>query len=247
MKERIEIPWFHYFANGAMRTLFPLIVNLHIEGLERAPRQGHVIIAINHTCFLDPLLAVSYLREDVLPMAKVELFEFPFGVVFHNYGAFPVRRGAGDLAAMRRALQILRQGHAMLISPEGHRAESGTLQAPHDGIALLAIKSGAPILPVAIWGGKLFWGNVKRFSRTPVGMRVGELLAVQPLTAGPTREVMRVITQELMFYIAELLPFEYRGVYSDVERVTPRYVKPQVLVRDATTAGTPEEVISIKV
>jgi 1-acyl-sn-glycerol-3-phosphate acyltransferase len=247
MKEQVEIPWFHYFANFGMRTLFPLIVEEHFEGLNRAPQHGPVIIAINHTCFLDPLLGVSYLRQDVLPMAKVELFGFPFGPVFHNYGAFPVRRGAGDLTAMRRALQILREGHAMLISPEGHRTESGTLQAAHDGIALLAIKSGAPILPVAIWGGKRFWRNITRMHRTPVGMRVGEPVVIQPLGTGPTREIMRAITDELMYYIALLLPSEYRGLYSDVEGVAPRYLKPQCQIPHRPDVEAEREAMSMQV
>jgi 1-acyl-sn-glycerol-3-phosphate acyltransferase len=147
---------------------------------------------------------------------------------------------------MRRALQILREGHAMLISPEGTRTKTGTLQAPHEGIALIAIKSGAPILPVAIWGGKVFWRNLKRFRRTPVGMRVGEPVAVLPLESKPNREILRAITDELMYYIAVLLPSEYRGRYSDVEKVVPRYVKPQSQLLAPTRSDAPREVMSVK-
>lgn len=227
MKHQVQIPWFHYFANAGMRAIFPLIVRARFEGLERVPTEGPLIIAINHACFLDPLLTVSYVRHDVLPMAKIELFQFPFGLVFHNYGAFPVRRGEGDLGAMRRALQILQEGHAMLISPEGTRTKSGTLQPPHEGIALLALKSRAPILPVAIWGGKPFWSNIKRLHRTPVRVRVGEALVVRPVAGRPSREVLRIITDEFMYHIARLLPTEYRGVYSDVENLHTNYVQPK--------------------
>ena len=247
MKDEIHIPWFHYFANAGMRALFPLIVNAHKEGLEHTPRKGPVIVAINHTCFLDPLLSVSYLRQDVLPMAKIELFELPFGPVFQNYGAFPVRRGEGDLSAMRRALQILREGHVMLISPEGTRTKTGTLEAPHVGIALIAVKSGAPILPVATWGGKVFWQNLKRLRRTPIGMCVGEPLAVLPFEGRTTRVVLRTITDELMYYIAALLPAEYRGRYSDVESMTPRYVKTQREVLAQSTVPAPREVMAMRV
>jgi 1-acyl-sn-glycerol-3-phosphate acyltransferase len=246
MKEPIQIPWFHYFANAGMRTIFPLLLKADMQGVERTPKNGPAIVAINHTCFLDPLLSISYLRQDILPMAKIELFEFPFGPVFHNYGAFPVRRGEGDLSAMRRALQILREGHMMLISPEGTRTKTGTLQAPHEGIALIAIKSGAPILPVAIWGGKMFWHNIKRLRRTPVGMRVGEPLAILPLQTKPTRELLRAITDELMYYIARMLPAEYRGRYSDVENVTPRYVMLQRDVLAQSKFPIPMEVMSMQ-
>jgi 1-acyl-sn-glycerol-3-phosphate acyltransferase len=246
MKDAIHIPWFHYFANAGMRTLFPLLLKMDLQGFERVPGRGPAIVAINHTSFLDSLLTISYASEDILPMAKVELFKPPFGPVFWNYGAFPVRRGQGDLSAMRRALQILREGHMMLISPEGTRTKSGTLEAPHEGIALLAIKSGAPILPVAIWGGKMFWHNIKRLRRTPVGMRVGEPLVVLPLHSKPTREIMRAITDELMFYIARMLPLEYRGLYSEVEKVAPRYVKLQSEVLAQSSHPDEMEVMSMQ-
>lgn len=227
MMDEIHIPWFHYFANGGMRVLSRLLLDLSIEGLERTPKQGPLIIAINHTNFLDPILGIVYLRPDTLPMGKVELFQSPYGILFTNYGAFPIRRGEGDLSAMRRALQILRQGHAMLISPEGTRTRSGVLEAGHAGTALIAVKSGAPILPVAMWGGKKFKDNLLRLRRTPVGMRVGEPLVVISPSRKPTREILRAITGELMYYIACLLPPEYRGRYADVEGMNPRYVRPQ--------------------
>jgi 1-acyl-sn-glycerol-3-phosphate acyltransferase len=226
MKQQIHIPWFHHFANAGIQALLPVVLKLDVQGLEHVPRRGQLILAINHTNFLDPALAAAYVRPDVLPMAKVELFKFPASLICEGYGAFPVRRGEGDLAALRHALQVLREGHVMLISPEGTRTKSGTLEAPHEGAALIAVKSGAPILPVAMWGGKKFWHNLNRLRRTPVGMRVGEPLSVVPLQGKPTREILRAITDEVMYYIARLLPSEYRGRYSDVDHVRPRYVLP---------------------
>ncbi len=227
MADKIHIPWFHYFANKGMRTLFPLIVKLDIRGLENVPQQGPLLAAMNHTNFLDPALVAANLRPDVLPMAKIEAFKFPLNLLFHGYGAFPVRRGEGDLSAMKHSLQILRENHVMLISPEGTRTKSGTLQVPKEGIALLAVKSGAPILPVGLWGNKQLWHNLGHLRRTPVGMRVGEPLVIVVPTNKPTREVLRAITDELMYYIARLLPPEYRGRYADVENVVPHYVRPQ--------------------
>lgn len=239
-------PWFHPIANSAMRLVFPFFFKMNIEGSERAPKQGPLIVAINHACFLDPLMSIAYVRPDTFPMAKVELIEGPFGWVFRNYGAFPVRRGQADLGAVRAALRVLNAGHAMLISPEGHRAETGTLQTPHEGIAFLAYKSGAPILPVANWGGKAFSKNLMRLRRTPVGMRVGEPLELTPLEKSPRREVLTAITDELMGHIARMLPPEYRGRYSDAESMSPRYLK----VRAQPTTGVAErrerEVLSMQ-
>ncbi len=246
MSEEIRIPWFHYIANGGMSVLSRLLLDLHIEGLEHTPKQGPLIVAINHTNFLDPVLGIVYLRSDTLPMAKVELFNPPFGILIANYGAFPIRRGQGDLSAVRRALQILREGHAMLISPEGTRTKSGVLEAAHEGTALIAVKSGAPILPVAMWGGKKFWHNLIRLRRTPVGMRVGEPLVVLSSDGKATREVLRAITGELMHYIARLLPAEYRGLYADVEELTPRYVQVQRELLSEPQRDTEREVMSMR-
>ncbi len=243
MTGKIQIPWFHYFANAAMRTAFRLVLKLDMQGLDRAPQQGGLIIAVNHTVFLDPVLVSAHLRPDVLPMAKVEAFQFPFGWIFSGYGAFPVRRGEADLSALKRSLQILHENHVMLISPEGHRSESGALQNAHEGIALIAVKSGAPILPVALWGGKSCWYNLARMKRTPVGLRVGEPLVLVPFKGKPTREMLRAITDELMYYIARLLPPEYRGRYADVEKVIPCYLRPQ---REVEMATKSKEVVALQ-
>lgn len=225
MKRKIQIPWFHYFANGAFRVIARVILDLKIEGLERTPKEGPLIVAINHTSFMDPFLGATYIRPDVLPMAKAELFKFPYKYLFTGYGAFPVRRGEGDLAAFRHAIQILREGHVMLILPEGTRTKSGLMEEAREGTALIAIKSGAPILPIGIWGGKQLMHNLTRLHRTAVRMRVGEPLAIVPSAEKPTREGLRAITDELMFYIARLIPPEYRGRYADMDVATPRYVK----------------------
>lgn len=227
MKNEIRIPWFHYFANSVMRVLARLLLDLRIEGLDRTPKQGPLIVAINHTAFLEPFIGATYLRPDVLPMTKAELFKFPFGLLFTGYGAFPVRRGEGDLAAFRHALQILQQGHVMLILPEGTRTKSGTLEEAREGTALIAIKSGAPILPVGMWGCAQFRHNLKRLRRTSVGVCIGDPLAIALPEGKPSREVLRAITDELMYYIARLLPPEYRGQYADAEGMNPRYVKLQ--------------------
>jgi 1-acyl-sn-glycerol-3-phosphate acyltransferase len=225
MKNEIRIPWFHHFTNGVFRVLARVLLDLHIEGLERTPKQGPLIVAINHTAFLEPFLGATFIRPDVLPMTKAELFKFPYGFLFTSYGAFPVRRGEGDLSAFRHALQILRQGHVMLILPEGTRTKSGTLEEAREGTALIAIKSGAPILPVGMWGCAQFRHNLKRLRRTTVGVCVGAPLAVVLPEGKPSREVLRAITGELMYYIAQQLPAGYRGRYAGVERMSPRYVK----------------------
>ena len=243
--DEIKFTWFHHLANTVMRGVFQILLILDMQGLERTPKTGALIVAINHTNFMDPAMGSVFLRPDVLPMAKVELFKLPFSLIFNGYGAFPVRRGEGDLAALKHALKILKYGHVMLISPEGTRTKSGTLEAAHAGAALIAVKSGAPILPVAMWGGKKFWGNLFRLRRTAVGVRVGEPLMIAPLSGKPTREILDAITNEIMFYIAKLLPPEYRGRYSDVEHMQPRFVLPQHGTKAELIANPQKEVMPL--
>lgn len=210
-----------------LRLVFRLILRVDIRGLERVPREGPLIIAISHSSFLDPLLTGAYMPRDVTPMAKIEAFGIPvIGLIVRLYGAFPVRRGEVDLAAFKTALQILQSGSAMVIAPEGHRSENGALQQGREGAIMLSLRSGAPILPVAVWGGKPLWKNLSSLRRTPMWFYVGE--PVIPITSGskPTRERMSDMSHELMVRIAEMMPPDVRGYYSDLSHFSSHYLRP---------------------
>jgi 1-acyl-sn-glycerol-3-phosphate acyltransferase len=237
--------WFHRFANAVLRVVIPRLLRVDLRGIEHAPKSGALIIAINHIAFIDPILAAVYVRDDVLPMAKAELFKFPIAPIFRGYGAFPVRRGEGDLGALKHALHLLKRGHALLISPEGTRTKSGTLEEAHEGTALIALRSHAPILPIAQWGAKNFWRNLARLRRTLINVRVGEPLAITPLNGKPSRETLRVITDEVMYYLARMLPPELRGKYMDVENFTPRYVFPARELVPSAAYGAEQEVMPL--
>lgn len=212
-----------------LRLVFRLILRVDIRGLERVPRKGPLIIAISHSSFLDPLLAGAFLPRDVTPMAKIEAFSIPVvGLIVRLYGAFPVRRGEVDLAAFKTALQILQSGSAMVIAPEGHRSENGALQQGREGAIMLSLRSGAPILPVAVWGGKPLWKNLARLRRTPMWFYVGEPVIPVATGAKPTRERMSDMSDELMIRIAEMMPLEMRGYYADLSRFKSHYLQPFV-------------------
>ncbi|HEX7588374.1 MAG TPA: lysophospholipid acyltransferase family protein, partial [Anaerolineae bacterium] len=154
-------PWFYYFGNWFLRHFFPLILRVDIRGVENVPPEGGLIVAISHSNFLDPLLAGAYTPRDVIPMAKIEAFNIPvIGLIVKWYGAFPVRRGEADMSAFKTALRLLQGGQAVVMAPEGHRSESGALQQGREGAIMLSLRTGAPILPVAVWGGKSLWENL---------------------------------------------------------------------------------------
>lgn len=138
------------------RPLIKLVYRMEFKGLENVPdaKGTKYIVAINHTCALDPVFVACPKRVPPLHfMAKVELFENPFAAWFitHMYG-FPVKRGKGDTSAIEYGEKILNEGHVMAICPEGKRIKDkdGVPQKAKAGVAVIANATGADILPVAI-------------------------------------------------------------------------------------------------
>lgn len=143
-----------------------------VEGGGNIPSGGPIILVANHTSYSDPPLIGAALNRRVHFMAKEELFHYPiFGTILHRLEAFPVKRGAVDRSAIRKALDILREGKVLGMFPEGTRIKTGQLGEAQPGVALLATKSGAPILPVGISrvSGKLLVRFGKPFSLAATG------------------------------------------------------------------------------
>lgn len=219
--------WFHWFANLALRTVLRILLKLEIRGVENTPSTGTLVVAINHASFLDPLIAGAFLPRTVIPLGKVELFRNRlFGWVFPAYGVIPIHRGEIDRAAIRRSLEVLRSGGALLVAPEGTRSRDGRLQHARSGVALLAVRTDATLLPVAVWGVQAFWRNLRRLRRTEAHMAIGQPLRIAVHDRRIPREQLDEITDELMYRLAELLPPEQRGVYQDVAGAARRYLRP---------------------
>lgn len=122
-------------------------------GIEHVPRRGPVIFAANHRSFLDPFVIGTLARRPVYYVAKKELFSRPVaGWLLNRLGAFPIDRGAGDQQAMDTARRILERGDCVVIFPEGTRTRPGPLGQPRRGVGRLALQTGAPVVPVAVFG-----------------------------------------------------------------------------------------------
>lgn len=143
------------FIKTVFRPLVKMIYKTKFKGLENIPKdKSNYIVAINHTCALDPIFVAC--PKEVPPlhfMAKAELFKNPIAAWFvtHMYG-FPVRRGKGDTSAIEYGEKIIKEGHVMAICPEGKRIKDkdGVPQKAKAGVAVIAKATGADILPVAI-------------------------------------------------------------------------------------------------
>ncbi|AAM24573.1 MAG: 1-acyl-sn-glycerol-3-phosphate acyltransferase [Caldanaerobacter subterraneus] len=145
---------FYYFAKVIVRAIVKVIFRIKVKGLENIPKKGPVIICPNHISLLDPPVVGALLNRRIYFMAKEELFRNPFLKLLlgTGLGAFPVKRGTADLSAIKTALNHLKKGRAVGIFPEGTRSKTGKLQRAEPGVAMLAIKSKAPVVPVGIKG-----------------------------------------------------------------------------------------------
>jgi 1-acyl-sn-glycerol-3-phosphate acyltransferase len=131
-----------------LRTLCVIFLGFEAHGEERVPEEGPVIVAANHRRFFDPVFVSIAVPRRLRWMAKKELFTPPFGRLFYFLGTFPVDRQGGGRSALRTALNFLVEGRALGIFPEGTRRKEGVSSETKSGAALLAARSGAPVLPI---------------------------------------------------------------------------------------------------
>lgn len=149
------------FFYWLMRAVFFAWFSLEVRGMEHVPRSGPAIVVANHRSAFDPPLMGALLPRPVYFMAKAELFRVrPFAWLIRALHAYPVDRQRADRAALRRSVDLLRQGQCLLIFPEGHRSPDGQLQAMRAGVLVMAQMTGCPIVPVGIAGRYRFRGHI---------------------------------------------------------------------------------------
>lgn len=144
---------------------------------ERIPETGPLLVAANHSSFLDPVYVGAMLTRPTRYMAKNTLFKRPFGGFLRRLGAFPVRRGEPDAGAIRTAMRVLKQGDALVMFPEGTRAQTdeADLREAQKGVGFLATRMGAVVVPVYVHGLSEVLGRGQRwFRRGQVDIVVGE-------------------------------------------------------------------------
>lgn len=158
------------FARGLLSIILK-VKGYQIKGLENLPTEGPVIIACNHLSLWDPIIVGCAMSRPVYFMAKEELFKLPvLGKILPEIGAFPVKRGQGDISAIRKSIAVLKEGKVLGIFPEGTRSKTGELQEALAGIVLIMEKGKAPVLPVKVIGSK---GLLKQ-KRGKIGIIIGK-------------------------------------------------------------------------
>jgi 1-acyl-sn-glycerol-3-phosphate acyltransferase len=192
---------------------FHSMARLEIEGRENVPAKGPLIVVANHLNTIDPpLLGVIFPRQIVF-VAKDELFGFPSVMVMKALGAFSARKFGKSGMAIRQALQVLRKDQVLGIFPEGRRSLDHQLSRGEDGAAYIALRSGAPVVPIGISGSEQFESRMSLLKRCRIRVVIGQPFSVKSTRKKPSREQVIETTELIMQHIAHILPPSYRGVY----------------------------------
>lgn len=190
------------FVRYTVMGIYKLFYNFKIEGWENVPEKEGVIIASNHRSYADPVILTMPMKRPVTYMAKEELFHNKiFGAFIRFLGAFPVKRGAGDMQVIDDCVDILESGRNVVIFPEGTRSKENKVGRGKTGVALIAAKSGADVLPMGI----VFEGPKLHF-RSKVTLKIGKLIKSEELDIGDgSSKQLKLIKKRIMDSITELV------------------------------------------
>ncbi|MHB1459212.1 MAG: lysophospholipid acyltransferase family protein [Armatimonadota bacterium] len=187
-----------FFLNGGLKSV----------NAGNIPKTGGVILAPNHISYADPPAVGTAMNRKVHFMAKEELFKpLIMGAIIKAVGSFPVKRGTADRKAIKQAMDLLKAGEVICLFPEGTRSLDGNLQEPELGIGLIALKSGAPIVPVAVIGtDTVLPSDGSRPKRCRVIVEYGEPLTFEDLCeTGDSRHNIEEVGIRTMASIGNLL------------------------------------------
>ena len=208
----------YYISNFILRLNLRVQSTWKVEGTRNIPKHGPLIIVCNHQSNFDPpLVAASISKRRAWFLAKSELFNGPqiAKIFLRAYGGFPLHKGKSDVSAYKWALKKLKSGEAIVIFPEGKRNPGG-LGKPFLGAARIALKSNAPILPIAITGTEnlISWTTVFK-PRGTLNVKIGKLIQYDENLKNQQsiQEKSEKLTEFIMNQIANLLPLKYRGIY----------------------------------
>lgn len=198
-----------------------------VEGLENVPKEGPGILLINHIAFVDPIMVLHALPRHIIPLAKVEVYDYPgIGIFPKMWGVIPIRRDEVDRQAIQRCLAVLNAGELILVAPEGTR--SPQLQQGREGVAYLASRSGAPVIPVAVEGTVGFPAVrflSKRWRGPAVHLKFGKPFRYRPDLGRPRQQLLRQMADEAMYVLAGMLPEHRRGYYGDLSLATQETIE----------------------
>jgi 1-acyl-sn-glycerol-3-phosphate acyltransferase len=221
-----KLAWRRTIMRWAIRNIgFWLAGKVEVTGTENIPTDGPTIIMMNHVSLIDPVLCMGAITPRfVVPMSKVENLRNPLlAPMIWWWGSYYINRGEVDRKALTNSIEMIKSGQMILIAPEGHRHPEG-LSRPKDGLAYIATKADAVIVPTAVSGG-VNW--TKRLFRGRINVNFGRAFGFK--TGGRQRiprDELGMMMEEAMYQLAiALRDTTMRGVYSDLSKATTDYLE----------------------
>ena len=202
---------------GIVRGLLRIFSHWEVHGRENLPQGGPLLVVFNHIAHLDGPLVLASVPWEMEAIGLSDLWDVPVtGQLLRLYGVIKVHRDEYDRQVLRRALQVLVEGKVLGLAPEARQSPSHTLEAGRMGAAYLALKSGAPILPIGVTGTETVYSALPRLQRPHLTVHIGRVFHLDgPLAGGAQRRrQLEAGRDEIMRRIAALLPEKYRGVYA---------------------------------
>jgi 1-acyl-sn-glycerol-3-phosphate acyltransferase len=218
---------FQRIAAAFFKALTGLMFRVDAAALAKVPKRGPLIIITNHVHIPEiPTLYVRLLPRKVYGMAQAErVFDRNlWGAILRWIDTIPVWRGEADMNALRTGIRRLTEGAIVLLDPEGTRSHDGRLQKGLPGAILMALHSGAPMLPVVHYGSENYQENLKRLRRTAMHYVVGKPFRVNAGGERVTSAIRQQMIDEVMLQMASLLPPQYRGAYASLQTASQKYL-----------------------
>ena len=159
---------------------------IRVVGGENIPKDSPYVLAVNHTSFRDPVALASVLKWDVSALAKKELFDSKWiGWIMRGVHAIPVDRENGDMNSLRACLNFLKEGHGLVIFPEGHRYHDGQIHEFRTGIVFIAMRANVPLIPARIHTTYRPFAKITLNVGTPI--EIGRLTGSEALSSTTVR------------------------------------------------------------
>ena len=204
-----------------VKWLYRHLTQITIENEELMPKEGPVILTLNHLSRLDfPALIMMERYNDIYCVAADSYKKYPvFGKFITDSDMIWIDRTKADFAAMKRAMNVLKEGKVLALAPEGTRSKTKALLQGKEGVTLMASKSRAPLISLSVIGSEKWMDEIKHFRKPKIILRLGPVFQLPPIDPDNREESLRAATDEVMCRIAANLPEEYRGFYKDYPRV----------------------------
>lgn len=206
---------FYRLVQRFLWNFFHLVMRLRVTGVENIPLAGPLIVSPNHLHSLDiPLVGMGVRRHTTIMAADKWRGKIGGWAMERVTSIIYVARGEPDRAALAASLKVLKAGGSLAVAPEGTRSRQPGLQKGHDGAAYLASRTGATVVPVAVWGHEKTFSEWRRLRRPEVRMVYCPPITLPPEAGRARAPELEQYTEQIMRAMAREMPEEYRGVYT---------------------------------